>query len=287
MLAALSFAAAQITLSPTDTGVDDVSSGGDSASVDQTVTLEIPKATALHLTASEIAFDFSANTPADYNCVYVNGADETLDLATNWYSQTQVIPGGIAYAASSLDTDGLKLVYADETDVLDSELVSSYPPIELVGDSVDNESKRYFVCYQTFVMQLFANYDGWQLLVDRAALTPTGAQEIEHLYIQANTCANLGAGTGLYDLPAPADSTSTTQRNLIPDNLNNASTGALVTQSATSGTNVCRQNTSWLDVLGVLAVKVNADKFGTNTADLAYSLVSPDWIADTNNNYQF
>ncbi len=59
---------------------------------------------------------------------------------------------------------------------------------------------------------------------------------------------------------------------LIPKTLNAGPTG---TQAAADGS-MCSDNTSWLDVLGVLAVKVNADMHGTNTANLTYTLMSAD-----------
>ncbi len=51
-------------------------------------------------------------------------------------------------------------------------------------------SKEYFVCYQTFVIQLFSNFKFWDLQVAR--VEPATSQGINHLYVQGNTCATFG-----------------------------------------------------------------------------------------------
>lgn len=266
LIAMLGFAAAQITIEPVDgTGDDAMSTGTDNASVDQTIVLEIPQATGLHLTANRIEFDLE-NDLGTLSCVYVTGDDVTNALGSSFYGQTQAVPGGIAYEA--LSWDDIKLVYfgnGESGDVPDSALVQNYPPITMVNGEVDNATKSYFVCYQSFVMQLFANYDSWQLRVER---TDTTDQGIEHLYVQANTCADFGAGTGLYALD------NLGEVNLLPTTVIGDTTGAL----AASTGNQCRDNTSWLDILGVMAVKINSDEFGTNTADLTYTLATPAWF---------
>jgi hypothetical protein len=264
LLAMFGFAAAQfVDISPTtDQGSDAVSSplpGQDEASVDQLVTLSVPQATALHLTQDAITFDLS--DIAGENCVYVSGDDVTAGSST--------APGGIAYSADSWDQ--IRLAYfgndyptnpANLTPVDDDQVVSVYPPIDVSADDVD-ATKAYFVCYRTFIMQLFSNFDSWDLQVSR---TDVGDQSIEHLYVQANTCADFGEPTGLFALPD-----GETGRSLIPAGLSASPTGVLARQS-----DDCRANSSWMDVLGVLAVKVNADRHGDNTANLTYTLVSSD-----------
>jgi hypothetical protein len=262
LVAVAGFVAAQTTLpiSPTDQGKDTFSIGTTDASVKQTVTLSLPQATALHLASTEITFDLTSTGPGFYSpdntaglrCVYVEGPDEKLKLGDEFYNQTQVIPGGIAYTAAVGAWDQISIA---------GELVTSYPPIKIVDGALDPDSKDYFVCYQSFVLQLFANYADWELTVERDDMTKQG---IEHLYVQANTCAAFGTPTGLYDLP---DGHS---RNLIPTNLNNASTGDLSADSTK-----CNANSSWHDVLGVLAVKVNSDTYGDNVANLTYTLLAP------------
>lgn len=281
LLAAIGFAVAQtqIDIDPTEgTGEDQISKGPLEASVEQTVQLILPMATALHLDASTITFDLQAldgtpgwaerardgTQPANFDlaCVYVTGDDVTQ----GFNNQTQVVPGGIAYAADAWNK--IHLIYHGNNKsgiVPDSARVVNYPPLRLDAEGeLIPESKNYFVCYQTFVMQLFSNLDTWDLSVERLDTTDQG---IEHLYIQANTCANFGVPTGLYDLP------NTESRSLIPSNLVVGPTGDHVNEEGSQCTNT---NSSWLDVLGVLAVKINSDQWGTSTANLTYTLMSPD-----------
>ena len=284
-LALLGLAAAQITVTPTlSTGDDEIAKGADEAAVGQTVVLELPEATALHLTASTIEFDLNyldgvdwearargdATLPAGgYACVYVSGDDATFGGGDDLWGQGQTVPGGIGYLPTSWDT--IKLVYfgngiANETEVPEDERVVTYPPIRIRDDgTLDPGSKDYFVCYQTFVIQLFSNWENFSLQVSRTDMTDQG---IEHLYVQGNTCAEFGTGTGLYALP-----NSTTDPaayiSLLPKSLTEGPTGSRTGDG-------CNPNSSWMDVLGVLAVKVNADLYGTSTADLTYTLISQD-----------
>lgn len=277
LLAAIGFAAAQITISPTEdtTSPDQIAKGSDTAAVNQTVRLILPKATALHLDASTITFDLRAldgkgwddrardgTQPDGFGlaCVYVDGSDVE---AGEFNGNMQVVPGGIKYMAN--DWDDIYLAHMDGTKVDDSQRVVNYPPLRLdeSGELVP-DSKDYFVCYQTFVMQLFSNFDDWDLSVER---TDKAEQGIEHLYIQANTCANFGQATGLFDLP------NTATRSLIPSNLVVGPTGDHVNEDGSQCENT---NSSWLDVLGVLAVKINSDHYGVSKANLTYTLMSAD-----------
>ncbi len=271
---ALGFALAQ-TAGPvieptTGDGPDAVSKGADQASVNQTVKLILPQATALHLDVTEIVFDLTgmdgdgwphesdpfANDPT-IACVMAQpgGQDETTDLGEDFWNQTQVKPGGTYY--QTLAWPNIQPVGFGTVD--------SYPPIELdeEGELVEG-SKGYFVCYKTFVLQIFSNWSYWDLVVERNDTTDQG---IEHLYIQGNLCSTFGQTTGLYDLPDGA------LRHLIPKTMNFGPTGL-----HTIGDDLPEECTgkSWLDVLVVLAVKVNADKYGTNQADLTYTLFSAD-----------
>jgi hypothetical protein len=277
-LTLLGVAAAQIVISPTvTTDPDVIAKGAQSASVQQVVELELPQATALHLATGTIEFDLTAldgddwaaraasgAQPTDfgYACVYVSGADVVNGLGSAFWGQTQVIPGGIAYAADTWDQ--IHLVYFGNGlsgNVPDGERVVTYPPIRIGADGKLVEgSKEYFVCYQTFVIQLFSNWDYFRLQVSR---TDTTDQGIEHLYVQGNTCNEFGSGTGLYDLP------NGQTRDLLPRALTAGPTGS---RNAAG----CNPNSSWMDLLGVLAVKVNADHFGTSTANLTYTLLSSD-----------
>lgn len=282
MAALLGVAAAQpITIAPTgSTGHDQIAKGATTASVDQTVVLTLPQATALHLAADTIRFDLSyldgagwedraygrAELPAGgYACVYVTGNDVVSNLGEgNFWGQTQVVPGGIAYAGTTWP--GVKLVYFGNGlggDVVAADRVVTYPPIRFDANGMlVTGSKEYFVCYQTFVIQLFSNFRNFDLQVERHDTT---GQSIQHLYVQGNTCAEFGAGTGLYDLPNGA------MRHLLPKTLTAGPTGSRVGPSG-----VCDANSSWTDVLGVLAVKVNSDLYGDSVANLTYTLVSSD-----------
>ncbi|MFO7546534.1 MAG: hypothetical protein R6W77_13665 [Trueperaceae bacterium] len=281
LVAAFSVAAAQITIFPvTGDGPDQIAKGADSATVNQIVELILPQATALHLDASTITFDLTAldgtgwaerassgelPTGFELACVYVTGNDVPNALGGTYWNQTQVVPGGIAYHAATWDQIYLEYYGNGFSGVVpDTARVVTYPPIRLdAADELVPGSKGYFVCYQTFVLQLFSNFNFWDLQVHRADLP---GQPIEHLYVQGNTCADFGAGTGLYKLD------NGMYVHLIPKTLNAGTTGDV----AASDGSMCSLNTSWLDVLGVLAVKINADHWGTSVANLQYTLVSSD-----------
>jgi hypothetical protein len=277
-LALLGLAAAQITIAPTGSnGNDQIAKGTTSAAVDQTVVLTLPQATALHLAANTITFDLNyldgdfwddrafgdlTTLPTDaYACVYVSGDDDVLGpLGSEFWGQTQFVPGGIAYEAATWPT--IELIYfgnGKSGPVPDSERVVTYPPIRIdptTGMLVEG-SKGYFVCYQTFVIQMFSNFEHFHLQVARNDLTDQG---ITHLYVQGNPCAEFGTPTGLYDLPDDAF------RELLPKSLTVGPTG----------TRVCDVNSSWTDLLGVLAVKLNSDLYGDSVANLTYTLLSSD-----------
>ena len=257
---------------PTEgTGPDAIAKGATSATVNQTVNLILPQATALHLDASTITFDLTALNGTqgwidrasshevpdgfDLACVYSTGPDQVRGLGDNFWGQTQVVPGGIAYQ--------IKDSGSYPTVTVTGENVVNYPPLKLneKGELIDG-SKDYFVCYQSFVIQLFSNFDYWDLQVERQDTTKQG---IEHLYIQGNVCSEFGDETGLYALG------NGDKVHLIPKGLTAGTTGDRVNE------NCDNQNSSWLDVLGVMAVKINSDSYGTSTANLKYTLVSSDY----------
>lgn len=271
LFAVATFALAQTPMvGPTSEGEDALDKGADSASVNQTVRLILPQATALHLDTTQLTFDLSAldgdGWPHDADpfakdsriaCVYAFGDDQTTQLGDAFWNQTQVLPGGTSYNAEdwpyiSINGNGT---------------VDSYPPIEIGEDGELIEgSKDYFVCYKTFVLQLFSNWNYWDLTANRNDLNDE-YPSIEHLYIQGNTCATFGQATGLYDLPDGAS------RHLIPKTLNFGPTGDQVLVDGVP--EVC-QGKSWLDTLVVVAVKINSDRWGENRADLTYTLQSAD-----------
>ncbi len=259
----------QIAPTRAPTTADAIAKGSAKAEVSQTVNLIIPQATALHLDASTLTFDItkldgnqwaerarSGETPDGFNlaCVYALGADVTSTLNPTFWGQTQTLPGGTKYDAGTYPN-----ISVTGTPVV------NYPPLRL--DS-NNElipgSKNYIVCYQSFIMQLFSNFGFWDLQVSR---NDTTSQGIQHLYVQGNTCSDFGDGTGLYAL------NDKTVVHLIPKSLNAGTTGM---QAMKSGSKCDYANSSWLDVLGVLAVKVNSDFYGTSVANLTYTLLSSD-----------
>jgi len=271
-VAAFVFAQSNPMVGPSSEGADAVDKGPDSASVNQTVKLILPQATALHLDSTTLTFDLEAldgqgwphadDPLADDSqiaCVYAKGADETLQLGDNFWNQTQVKPGGTKYIPASWPNIIVK----------GNGAVDSYPPIELDGSGeLIGGSKDYFVCYKSFILQLFSNWNYWDLTANRNDIDDD-YPSIEHLYIQGNTCYSFAnnQATGLYDLPDGST------RHLIPKSLNFGPTGDQVLLDNVPDD--C-QGKSWLDTLIVLAVKVNSDHWGENRADLTYTLQSAD-----------
>ncbi len=237
----------------------------------QDVILTVPQATALHLDASTINFDITAldgnnwgdragsgESPKGFNlaCVYALGADNSgginNPMGNDYWGQDQVLPGGTKYDAAAypnISVTGKRVV--------------NYPPLRLgENGELDPGSKNYIVCYQSFIIQIFSNFKFWDLSVTRA--DDTADESIEHLYVQGNTCSEFGAETGLYAL------NDKDTVHLIPKRLTAGTTGNRVTSTCGN------ENTSWLDVLGVLAVKVNGDSHGESHANLTYTLLSQD-----------
>lgn len=241
-------------------------STANSASIEQEVVLKLPVMTALHLDATTLTFDLTdANWADKLTCAYVAGEDVPYGT---FNGQPQTIPGGVAY--EPLNWAKIKLVYlggAESGDVTVDDLATTYAPGVIGEDgNLVVGSKDHFVCYQTFVLQLFSNTGDWDLTVDRDDTTDQG---IEHLYIQGNTCSDFGAGTGLFELKDGGS------LNLLPDSLTGGPTGKFVKNGATGAfESQCRQSSSWLDVLGVIAVKVNSDWYGDSVANLTYTLTS-------------
>lgn len=265
-----------ITTSPqgTDTGgPDQFNKGTTSASVQQTVTLKLPEATALHLDASQLTFDLSqlGNQDNTWYCAYGVGEGSDVSVATqgtDYWNQTVVLPLGTNYTPD-------KNKFGNVT-VNAGAKVTSYPPIiqTSAGAEVNNTSKAYFVCYRAFIIQKFSNVGNFKLSVTRD--NPTGVMGRQMLYIQDNPCDTWGQNTGLYKLPPGST------RELIPMRLTEGTTGARAAGNVTftdktvtsNARTFCRQNTSWLDDLVVIAVVVDGDRAGDNNAILTYTLES-------------
>ncbi|WP_298630661.1 hypothetical protein [uncultured Thermus sp.] len=257
------------TVAPTKgNGPDAYAKGADSASVNQTIELILPKATALHLDVTTLTFDLTGldgaswpNSTPDFGgqmvCVYgLSDKDVKTQLGYNFYNQVQTLPLGTSYGVAQWPNITINGGGA----------VTAYPPIKLDnnGELVPG-SKNYFVCYRTFILQKFSNGKQWHLTVNRN--DPEGAQGIQHLYIQDNPCDTFGEATGLYELPNGAN------LELVPrGDLQAGPTGTR------SGNNPERCGyKSWLDDLVVVAVKVNSDLWGKSTANLTYTLATTAW----------
>lgn len=266
-----SFAIAQLVVEPTtQAGADAYDKGVDLASVDQTVTLRVPQATALHLDVTELTFDITAldgdgwpTSGADFapNMVCVYGSSPTdVEIAGGFFGQQQVLPLGTYYGVGPDGWPDIQILNAGGQ-------VTAYPPIQFdaEGELVPG-SKDHFVCYRTFILQKFSNGSQWDLSVERADPVYEGVTgALQHLYIQDNPCDTFGEGTGFYELGSEP-------LRLVPEALGTGPTGF---RSAVNP-EVCGYK-SWLDDLVVVAVKVNADYSGDNVAVLQYSLATTAW----------
>lgn len=253
-----SFAAAQTIVPTTSKGNEVINRGDTTASVSQNVNLILPEATALHLTASNLEFDISKLGAQDssWYCAYgLSDEDKVSKLDNNFWDQTQTLPLGTSYTVATYPNISVNA----------GNRVTSYPPAEMVNGKVDNASKRYFVCYRTFILQKFSNVGNYRLSVSRDR--PTNDMGHPMIYMQEDPCNAWGSPpTGLYKV----DENTTTV--LTPRNLTIGTSGRLA--AATGGNNFCRAGTSWLDDVIVVAVVVDGDRAGTNTAVMTYTLES-------------
>lgn len=272
VLGVCAVAGAQSVSPSISTAADQVNKGTDKASVKQNVNLILPQATALHLTASNLDFDISKLGSQDgtWYCAYgLADGDQASQLTPRdeFWGQTQTLPLGTAYTVGEYPN----------INVVAGKKVTSYPPVELVNGKVDNKTKDYFVCYRSFILQKFSNVGNYRLSVSRDK--PAGDMGHQMLYIQEDPCNAWGQATGLYKLDEGLT------KILTPKSMTYGTTGKQVTSAApqTSGRNVCRKNTSWLDDVIVVAVVVDGDKAGTNTAELTYTLESSASVFTTPN----
>lgn len=242
------------TVTPTHgPGVDQFDHGANSAAVQQNVNLILPPAVALHLDVSELDFDMGllGSPDAEFVCVYGNSLEDTNGGVFN--NQRQWLPLGTSYGVgsdwSSSSEPAIEILNANG-------LVGSYPPAAFDDDGeLIPGSKNHFVCYQTFILQKFSNHSGWSLSASRA-----GDAGFD-MYIQDNTICTFNANqaTGFFRIRS-GDTV-----NLLPSTLTADTTGNLA--------DGCEQvGKSWLDDLVVIAVKVNGDPHGTNTAEITYTI---------------
>ncbi|WP_027481418.1 hypothetical protein [Deinococcus pimensis] len=289
VLAACTLASAQLqtaapapdpkVVSPTTVdGADQYSKGSDTASVTQTVHLKLPRATALHLDVKDLSFDLSAlngtnwgadgpNVGSDFGgkmvCVYGNQTTDVVEQLSSpeFYGQTQTKPLGTSYDMYSWP----------KIKVNGGDVVTSYPPIQIgANGELKPGSKNYFVCYRSFILQKFSNGGRFDLTVTRSD-AGSDVNNINHLYIQDNPCyagtAAQAPATGLFELKAGAPAL-----HLLPVSLQTGPTG-----TRSDDDNARCGYKSWLDDLVVMAVKVNGDRAGDNTATVTYTLTTLSW----------
>jgi hypothetical protein len=273
-LGATAFAQDPTVIGPTTgDGPDAIAKGGDTASVQQTITLNLPKATALHLDVTNLVFDLTRLDGTDWAerartgqlvdfgsqmvCVYgLQETDATTQLGDNFYSQVQYLPLGTSY--SNAGWPRIK--------VNGGAVVNTFPPIRLDKDGrLVPGSKNYFVCYRTFLLQKFSNGKSWDLTVQRVAGRDEGA--LKNIYIQDNPCDTFGAATGLYKIGASGNPI-----HLVPKNLSFGPTG-----SRTPNARERCGYKSWLDDLVVVALTIDGEYAGKNTATLQYTLQTTAW----------
>lgn len=277
-----SAAFAQTTISPTTGGgADAFAKGENSASVQQIITLRLPKATALHLDVTNLLFDLTAldgpgwagratsGAGVDFGgqmvCVYgLQNTDAVSQLGDDFYNQKQILPLGTSYNLTAASWPNIS--------VNGGGVVNTYPPIRIgANGELVTGSKNYFVCYRTFLLQKFSNGTSWDLTVQRKD-DVNRPRAIKNIYIQDNPCDSAGAATGLYRLGG--SEAAGQPLHLVPKSLNFGPTG--------SRTPAARERCgykSWLDDLIIVALPVDGELNGDNTATLEYTLATTAWDA--------
>ena len=263
-------------VSPTagdDATRDQVNGGENSAMVSQTVHLNLPKATALHLAVTDLTFNLNtlglAQVADDAKrkqiCVYgIMKEGNVADSEPDKFGAVK--PLGTQY---QLAKSWPNIEINPET--YDG-IVTSYPPIRLDknGNLVPG-SKNHFVCYSTFILQKFSNGTKWDLSVKRTDNKP-GPGRINDIYIQDNPCKTAG-GINLQKIddnkPTPL---------LDHSNVIHGTTGSVVKGYLQQGDKTCGTK-SWLDDLVIIAVKVDGETAGDNTAKLQYTLSTTEFPA--------
>ena len=278
-----SAAFAQTTIAPTTGGgADALAKGENTASVQQLITLRLPKATALHLDVTNLLFDLTALDGPDWAaratgkvggvdfggqmvCVYgLQDTDSVVQLGDNFYNQKQILPLGTSYNLSAASWPNIS--------VNGGGVVNTYPPIRIgANGELVTGSKNYFVCYRTFLLQKFSNGTSWDLTVKRVD-DVTRPRAIKNIYIQDNPCDSAGAATGLYKLGG--SEAAGQPLHLVPKNLNFGPTGSRTPEARSR----CGYK-SWLDDLIIVALPVDGELNGDNTATLEYTLATTAWDA--------
>ena len=138
------------SIGPTTGGGNDALSKGlgeGAASVQQLITLRLPKATALHLDVTSLLFDLTALDGPDWAaraagkvggvdfggqmvCVYgLQNTDVVTPLGEDFYNQKQILPLGTSYNLSAASWPNIS--------VNGGGVVNTYPPIRIGADACD------------------------------------------------------------------------------------------------------------------------------------------------------
>ncbi len=279
MLGAAAFAQGDPTVigPTTGGGADAYAKGDNSATVSQLLTLRLPKATALHLDVTDLLFDLTGLNGTNWAsraasganvdfasqmvCVYgLQDTDSISQLGDNFYNQKQYLPLGTSYSPQAWPN----------VKINGGPIVNTYPPIRVgANGELIQGSKNYFVCYRTFKLQKFSNGASWDLTVQRTD-DVTRPRALKHIYIQDNPCDTFGAATGFYKLGA--SEAQGQPLHLVPKNLNFGPTGS----RTPTNRNNCGYK-SWLDDLIIVALPVDGELNGDNTANLQYTLTTTAW----------
>jgi hypothetical protein len=250
----------------TGSGADAKNIGTSSANVSQSVSMILPQATALHLDVTDLKFDLNLIGGKDNSiaCVYgLQDTDKVDQLGDTFWNQKQSKPLGTSYNLSAQSWPNISLNGGGE--------VTSYPPIK-IGENGElvKGSKGYFVCYKTFFLQTFSNGYVFDLTMKRSD-DMTRPNAIKSIYAQANSCDTAGAGTGLYKI-------GSTAMHMVPTNLNfgttGSRTGGVPGEVGDAAVRARCGYKSWLDYLVVVALPVDGEAAGTNTATLEYTLTT-------------
>jgi hypothetical protein len=266
-MGATAFGQVSIGLGPT-TGPEqvNVNTAGGNANVTQTLQLNLPQATALHLTTTLLNYDLTTlgGDKADPKmvCVYgigkaaIDGTDVPiagLDGAQGYH------PLGTYYS--------LQPTFGN-INVIGGGLVNNYPPVQLDREGkVIEGSKNRFICYKTFILQKFSNGKAWDISVTRKDVDT--ARHLGPIYMQDNMCSNWGANTAMFKI------VDGMKQSLLPASLTNKPTGQLTDQS--DNARLLCGNRSWLDDLIVVAIKIDGQENGITQSTLTYTLETKGW----------
>ncbi|MCA1789960.1 MAG: hypothetical protein LC667_08900, partial [Thioalkalivibrio sp.] len=207
-----------VTPSPDQLSIED-----QTAVVTQTVTLDIPAKVGLHLDVSNLEFNLADINTSEMMCVY--GVREDDWPLENFLGdgQDSYVPLGVYYATGQDVYSDITLLGQNGATIVP---LTQYPPAVVPdGGELMDGTKAGFVCFRTFVLQKFSNYDaGFDLSVARTNGT-------FDMYVQDNSACSIfdGGFTGFYRLD------STDPYSLLPEAYRSDTTGALSDRCATNG----------------------------------------------------